>query len=252
MDGSVKPGYLWGHATHRASSPTAARQGTNTRTPEPRSGGRSCWTPTASSSTSTPPATARSWCTTTPSFPASGPIARLTRGGGPAGPDPQRRDAPAAAGSAGAGGRSRRLGGGEEPARACTTRRCSRCSTRARRRERYAVHSFDHRIVRRLGEQRPALRRGHPALGLPRRSGRAPCERSARRRCGRSGSRWTRSWCTRCTPPAAPIIAWTVNEVGDLERLARLGVDGLCGNYPDRIRVALAARVDRPRGSEPA
>ena len=38
------------------------------------------------------------------------------------------------------------------------------------------------------------------------------------------------------------IVAWTVNEIGDLERLARLGVDGLCGNYPDRIRVALAAR----------
>ena len=47
------------------------------------------------------------------------------------------------------------------------------------------------------------------------------------------------------------IVAWTVNEVGDLEHLARLGVDGLCGNYPDRIRVALAARVGRPRGSEP-
>jgi len=42
------------------------------------------------------------------------------------------------------------------------------------------------------------------------------------------------------------IIAWTVNEIGDLERLVRLGVDGLCGNYPDRIRVALAARDTSP------
>ena len=40
------------------------------------------------------------------------------------------------------------------------------------------------------------------------------------------------------------VIAWTVNEIGDLERMARLGVDGLCGNYPDRIRVAIAARVE--------
>jgi glycerophosphoryl diester phosphodiesterase len=40
------------------------------------------------------------------------------------------------------------------------------------------------------------------------------------------------------------IIAWTVNEIGDLEHMARLGVDGLCGNYPDRIRVAIAARVE--------
>ena len=40
------------------------------------------------------------------------------------------------------------------------------------------------------------------------------------------------------------LIAWTVNEIGDLERMARLGVDGLCGNYPDRIRVAIATRVE--------
>ena len=32
--------------------------------------------------------------------------------------------------------------------------------------------------------------------------------------------------------------------IPDLERLARMGVDGLCGNYPDRIRVALAARLE--------
>jgi glycerophosphoryl diester phosphodiesterase len=38
------------------------------------------------------------------------------------------------------------------------------------------------------------------------------------------------------------VIAWTVNNLGDLERLVRVGVDGLCGNYPDRILVALAAR----------
>jgi glycerophosphoryl diester phosphodiesterase len=42
----------------------------------------------------------------------------------------------------------------------------------------------------------------------------------------------------------ATLIAWTVNEIGDLERLTRLGVDGLCGNYPDRIRVAIAPRVE--------
>ena len=35
-----------------------------------------------------------------------------------------------------------------------------------------------------------------------------------------------------------------MNEIGDLERMARLGVDGLCGNYPDRIRVAIATRVE--------
>ena len=45
-------------------------------------------------------------------------------------------------------------------------------------------------------------------------------------------------------PFPTELVAWTVNEIGDLERLVRLGVDGLCGNYPDRIRVTLAARND--------
>ena len=39
---------------------------------------------------------------------------------------------------------------------------------------------------------------------------------------------------------------WTVNDIGDLDRMVRLGVDGLCGNYPDRIRVAIAPRLDQP------
>ena len=41
------------------------------------------------------------------------------------------------------------------------------------------------------------------------------------------------------------VVAWTVNEPGDLDRMVRLGVDGLCGNYPDRIRVAIAPRMDQ-------
>jgi glycerophosphoryl diester phosphodiesterase len=35
------------------------------------------------------------------------------------------------------------------------------------------------------------------------------------------------------------IIAWTANEEREIRRLIGLGVDGICGNYPDRIRAAL-------------
>ena len=106
---------------------------------------------------------------------------------------------------------------------------------------RYAVHSFDHRIVRRLGQQRPELRRGillSAYLDDP---------VSALTAVGAT-TLW-QEWqqvdqelVHRVHGAGARIIAWTVNEIGDLERLVRLGVDGLCGNYPDRIRVALAAR----------
>ncbi len=108
---------------------------------------------------------------------------------------------------------------------------------------RYSVHSFDHRIVRRLGDMRPQLRRGillSAYLDDP---------VSAMRGVGATvlWQEWQqvdRELVTRVHESGGAIIAWTVNEVGDLERLARMGVDGLCGNYPDRMRVALAAKVE--------
>ncbi|HUF34367.1 MAG TPA: glycerophosphodiester phosphodiesterase family protein [Gemmatimonadales bacterium] len=109
--------------------------------------------------------------------------------------------------------------------------------------ERYAVHSFDHRIIRRLGEARPSLRRGillSAYLDDP----------VAAMRAVGATTLW-QEWrqvdqqlVNQVHAAGGSLIAWTVNEIGDLERLARLGVDGLCGNYPDRIRVALATRVE--------
>ncbi len=111
--------------------------------------------------------------------------------------------------------------------------------------ERYAVHSFDHRIVRRLGGTRPALKRGillSAYLDDP----------VAAMRAVGATTLW-QEWLQvdqdlvgRVHAAGGRLVAWTVNEVGDLERLARLGVDGLCGNYPDRIRVALATRLEEP------
>jgi glycerophosphoryl diester phosphodiesterase len=106
---------------------------------------------------------------------------------------------------------------------------------------RYAVHSFDHRIIRRLGEARPALARG---ILLS-----AYLDDSVSALSGVGATTLWQEWrlvdqdlVNAIHAAQCRIIAWTVNEVGDLEHLARLGVDGLCGNYPDRIRVALAAR----------
>ncbi len=106
---------------------------------------------------------------------------------------------------------------------------------------RYAVHSFDHRIVRRLGEQRPSLRRGillsaylDDPVGALTAVGATTL--------WQEWQQVDQELVQRVHGAGARIIAWTVNEIGDLERLVRMGVDGLCGNYPDRIRVALAAR----------
>ena len=108
---------------------------------------------------------------------------------------------------------------------------------------RYSVHSFDHRIIRRLGELTARGPPRHPALRLPRRPGGGDAGRRRDDAVAGVAAGGSRSWSPGCTMPASRIIAWTVNEIGDLERMARLGVDGLCGNYPDRIRVAIATRV---------
>ena len=109
------------------------------------------------------------------------------------------------------------------------------------------MHSFDHRLVRRLGARDPGLRRGillSAYLADP---------VSAMEAAGAS-TLW-QEWhyvddeLVRTVHAAGrALVAWTVNELADLRRLTRLGVDGLCGNYPDRIRVAigLAAGVESP------
>jgi glycerophosphoryl diester phosphodiesterase len=109
---------------------------------------------------------------------------------------------------------------------------------------RYAVHSFDHRIVYRLGKACPSLRRGillsaylQDAVSVMR---------------GVGATTLWQEWqlvdqelVSLVHQSGGAVIAWTVNELGDLDRMVRLGVDGLCGNYPDRIRVAIAPRLDQ-------
>ena len=114
--------------------------------------------------------------------------------------------------------------------------------------ERYAVHSFDHGIVRRLGEARPTLRRGILLSAYP-------DDPVSAMRAVRATALW-QEWhqvdpelVTRVHDAGGLLIAWTVNESGDVERLARMGVDGLCGNYPDRMRMALAARAEESAGT---
>jgi glycerophosphoryl diester phosphodiesterase len=114
--------------------------------------------------------------------------------------------------------------------------------------DRYGVHSFDHRIVYRLGQACPGLRRGILLSAYLR----DPV--SAMRAAGAT-TLW-QEWqqvdqdlVNQVHESGGALIAWTVNELGDLDRMVRLGVDGLCGNYPDRIRVAIAPRLDQAFGT---
>jgi len=107
--------------------------------------------------------------------------------------------------------------------------------------ERYAVHSFDHRIIGRLGERQPTLRRGILLSAYL-------TDPVAAMRAVGASTLWQewhqidRALVNLVHDAGGAVVAWTVNEIGDVQRLARLGVDGICGNYPDRVRIALASR----------
>lgn len=106
---------------------------------------------------------------------------------------------------------------------------------------RYAIHSFDHRIVRRLGTTAPWLRRGILLTAYV-------VDPVAVMRAAGATTLW-QAWeqidedlVAQVHGAGGTLVAWTVNDMGDLERLGRMGVDGLCGNYPDRIRIATGPR----------
>jgi glycerophosphoryl diester phosphodiesterase len=109
---------------------------------------------------------------------------------------------------------------------------------------RYAVHSFDHRIVHRLGQERPSLRRGI-LLSAYLRDAVTVMHSVGATTLWQEWQQVDQDLVNQVHQAGGAVIAWTVNEIGDLDRMVRLGVDGLCGNYPDRIRVAIAPRLDQ-------
>jgi glycerophosphoryl diester phosphodiesterase len=105
----------------------------------------------------------------------------------------------------------------------------------------YAVHSFDHRIVRRLGTERPALRRGVLSASYP-------ITPVAEVRAAGATMLWQeRQLIDRALADAVheagmELMAWTVDDPSDMERLLALGVDALCTNRPEVGRLAVDAR----------
>lgn len=99
---------------------------------------------------------------------------------------------------------------------------------------RYAVHSFDHRIIDRLGDARPELRRG--VLLASYLLDTLPILRGVG-----ADTLWMETHLIDADlvrllhDDGARVIAWTANEPKEIARLVALGVDGICGNYPDRI-----------------
>jgi glycerophosphoryl diester phosphodiesterase len=96
------------------------------------------------------------------------------------------------------------------------------------------VHSFDHRIVRRLGELRPSLRRGVLSASYPLDPA-APMLAAGATALWQEASLIDAELVAAVHRKGGEVIAWTVNDAALARRLGALGVDALCGNYPERL-----------------
>ena len=105
---------------------------------------------------------------------------------------------------------------------------------------RVALHAFDHRVIRRLGERRPHIRRGVLMASYPVDPLRALQDADA-----------TILWQNNAYVDEALVAAvhgagmvvhvWTVNDPEEMRQLAGIGVDGLCSDVPDVVRTAIAS-----------
>jgi glycerophosphoryl diester phosphodiesterase len=101
--------------------------------------------------------------------------------------------------------------------------------------ERCGIHSFDHRIVARLGERQPGLRLGVLSASYPLDPA-APMVAAGALALWQSWQLVDRELVDAVHRKGGEVIAWTVNDAETGRRLADLGVDALCGNFPERLR----------------
>ena len=105
----------------------------------------------------------------------------------------------------------------------------------------YAIHSFDHRIVRRLGLVRPGLRCGVLSSSYPIRPLAALADAGATM-LWQERTMVDRPLADALHGSGMQLLVWTVDDAADMQRLLELGVDGLCSNRPDVARRAVDAR----------
>ncbi len=104
----------------------------------------------------------------------------------------------------------------------------------------YAVHSFASQVVRRLGEKRSSLPRG-VLSEVPTKDPKQTLDDASAQTLWQERSTLDEGLVKAVRGLGAGIFAWTVDNPGDMERLVRWGVDGICTNHPERARLIVDA-----------
>ena len=103
----------------------------------------------------------------------------------------------------------------------------------------YHVHSFDHRIVHRLLHARDGLVGGVLSASYPL-NPLIQLEQSGAAELWQSEELLDDELVAAVHAFGARIIPWTVNDPARMEEFIDMGVDGICTNYPDRLRKLLS------------
>jgi glycerophosphoryl diester phosphodiesterase len=96
----------------------------------------------------------------------------------------------------------------------------------------YAVHSFDHRVVKRMLELIPSVRTGILQVGYP-------IDSCAAMRAAGASDLWQHAefvderLVADVKSCGGRLIVWTANDPSQWKRLSRLGVDGICTDRVD-------------------
>ena len=105
---------------------------------------------------------------------------------------------------------------------------------------RVALHAFDHRIIRRMGEKRPLIRRGVLSASYPVYPVRNLEDADA-------SILWQHhqhvddALVASLHGAGKLLYVWTVNDPAELKAFLALGVDGICTDFPDVARAAFAS-----------
>ena len=99
----------------------------------------------------------------------------------------------------------------------------------------YAVHSFDHRIVQRLGARQPSLARGVLSTSYPVRP-LSPLQDTGATMLWQERRLVDPQLISTLHGAKAKLYVWTVDRPEEIERMVELGVDGVCSNVPDVAR----------------
>lgn len=92
-----------------------------------------------------------------------------------------------------------------------------------------AVHAFDHRAVQRLRELAPEIPTGVLSASYPV-DPIAPVLAAGAHALWQEWHQIDAELVARAHAAQIRVMAWTVNEAAEAQRLARLGVDGICGD----------------------